>query len=316
MGTHDVDELDTNFVKAPNSTLGKIRIEPFDESEIYKGIGAGFVQWGQHLMVTIDLDERACGFRCQEDTSQLVEDDTDAWFVMDMMVDSYRIVFSKQQAIKLFAERKEKVRSWNDRLLYLLAFQKATKSDKELILENIVKYAQPEPQALIISRYNRFRTDYLSHAEEIVYFIQGLEDETVGYEKNGNAVVNLVTDTRRYHTCSQVRHIARYCRDKTNTTESGRKKSYVIGKNNKWAFAATASDNFDFEDWILDTGASCHLVRDVSMLFKAENCASSEVFRQPDGTPLQETKRGKAGMHTSVDGVNTEIELSSAYSSP
>nr|CCA28336.1 Mitochondrial Carrier (MC) Family putative [Albugo laibachii Nc14] len=146
------------------------------------------------------------------------------------MVDSYRIVFSKQQTIKLFAERKEKGRSWSDHLLYLVALQEATKSGEELIMENIVKYAQPESQALIISQYNRFRTGYLAHAEEIVSFIQELEDETVGYEKNRNEVVNSLTDTRRCHTCGQVGHIARYCRDKTNPIESGRKKALVKEK--------------------------------------------------------------------------------------
>ena len=85
---------------------------------------------------------------------------------------------------------------------------------------------------------------------------------------------------------------------------------------NKWAFSATASDDLDDDDWILDTGASCQMVCDVSMLFKADHCASSEVFRQPDGTPLQVTKRGKVCLHTSIDGLNTEIELSSAYFSP
>ena len=105
----------------------------------------------------------------------------------------------------------------------------------------------------------------------------------------------------------------RYCCDKANHIESGRKKGSGKGKNNQWAFSASASDDLDDDDWIFYTGAGCHLVRDVSILCKAEHCPSSEVFQQPDGTPLQVKQRGKVCLHSSVDGVNTEIELSSAY---
>nr|CCA19525.1 GK15001 putative [Albugo laibachii Nc14] len=303
MGVHEVGDLDPHFVKVPTSTKGKISIEPLDGSEIYKGLGAGFVQWGQLLLVKIDLAERACGFRWPEEykvsrfgeflrgkAARYFNQRVHSWwrmtptlgFVMEKMVDSYRIVFYKQQTIKLFAERKEKGQSCNDHLLYLVALQEATNSGEELIMENIVKYAQPESQALIINQYHRFRTDYLAHAEEIVSFIQGLEDETVGYKKNGNTVVKLVTDTRRCHTCSQVGHIARYCRDKTNPIESGRKKALMM----------------------------------MIGFLTLERAVTCEVFRQSDGTPLQVTKRGKVCLHTSVDGLNTEIELSSAYFSP
>lgn len=60
-------------------------------------------------------------------------------FVMDKIVDSYRVGFSKHQTKKLFAERKDKWRSWNDHLLHLMAQQEATNSGEELILENIVE---------------------------------------------------------------------------------------------------------------------------------------------------------------------------------
>ncbi|CAI5716170.1 unnamed protein product [Peronospora destructor] len=67
MGIHEVGESDPNYVKAPNSSEVKISIEPFDRSEVYKGLGARFVQWGQLLLVKIDLAERACGFRWPEE---------------------------------------------------------------------------------------------------------------------------------------------------------------------------------------------------------------------------------------------------------
>ena len=67
MGIHEIGELDPNYVKVPSLGEGKISIESFDGSEVYKGLGAGFVQWGQLLLVKIDLAERVCDFRWPEE---------------------------------------------------------------------------------------------------------------------------------------------------------------------------------------------------------------------------------------------------------
>lgn len=95
-----------------------------------------------------------------------------------------------------------------------------------------------------------------------------------------------VNETRICHKCGQVGHIARYCRNKATAQDSERMKSSRESVKSKWAFVANASDDLDEDDWSFDTGASCHLVRDVCMLFKAGDCATGDVLRQPDGTSL------------------------------
>lgn len=105
-------------------------------------------------------------------------------FVMDKMVNLYRIVFFKQQTIKLFAERKTRAGRATTIFCTWLPFRRQ-QTQGDLILENNVKYAQLDPQDLLISQYYRFRKDYLANAKEIVSYIQGLEDERVGKTKTG-----------------------------------------------------------------------------------------------------------------------------------
>lgn len=50
-----------------------------------------------------------------------------------------------------------------------------------------------------------------------------------------------------------------------------KQKGFKEGGKTESAFVANASDDLDNDDWILDTGESCHLVCDVSMPFKAED---------------------------------------------
>lgn len=328
--THEeMGMLNPNVVKVPSATQAKLSQELFDGTKVYKGLGTGFTQWGHQFLVKIDLAEQACGFRWPEiykvsrfgefvrgKAARYFNSRIDGWWnahptlgqVIDKMVDAYRIVYSRKQTIKLFSERKDRRRSWNDHLLYLKALSEATKGGDELILENIVKHAAPESKALIMGQYDPRRMDHLAHAEEIVMFIQGIKDETVDDRSTGREIVNAITETRTCHNCGQVGHIRRDCgapkRDKPSP-----------GNNVRWALHVS-DGNLENDDWILDTGASCHLVRDASMLDESERCESKEDCVQPDGSRLQVTRRGKTSVWTDVGGATVEIELSGACFAP
>ncbi|TDH70677.1 hypothetical protein CCR75_009533 [Bremia lactucae] len=55
------------------------------------------------------------------------------------------------------------------------------------------------------------------------------------------------------------------------------KKNVAPSEGTKWTFSAKYGDDLNDDDGILDTRARRHLVRDVSMLTKAERCMNSEV---------------------------------------
>lgn len=61
----------------------------------------------------------------------------------------------------------------DDHLRYLVVLREAKNAREEISLENIAKFAQPESLALIVEHTNGIaRTDYLTHAEEIVSFFK------------------------------------------------------------------------------------------------------------------------------------------------
>nr|BAP68807.1 RxLR effector candidate protein [Hyaloperonospora arabidopsidis Emoy2] len=51
----------------PNEIQRKLSIRKLDGSELYKGIGSGFLDWGRKFLCAINLAESSCGFTWSED---------------------------------------------------------------------------------------------------------------------------------------------------------------------------------------------------------------------------------------------------------
>ena len=67
------------------------------------------------------------------------------------------------------------------------------------------------------------------------------------------AAIGQPADTRRYNLYEEVGHIARYCK-KDESCESAR-----------WALEVLIAGELTGADWIVDSGARAHLVRDSAM---------------------------------------------------
>ena len=46
----------------PNASQRKLSIRKFDGTELYKGLGSGFFNWGRTFLRAVNLAESACGF--------------------------------------------------------------------------------------------------------------------------------------------------------------------------------------------------------------------------------------------------------------
>uniref|UniRef100_A0AAV1TBI4 Uncharacterized protein n=1 Tax=Peronospora matthiolae TaxID=2874970 RepID=A0AAV1TBI4_9STRA len=51
----------------PSSSQRKLNIRKFDGTELYRGLGSGFFDWGRTFLCAVSLAEASCGFGWTED---------------------------------------------------------------------------------------------------------------------------------------------------------------------------------------------------------------------------------------------------------
>ncbi|OWY98308.1 Integrase, catalytic core protein [Phytophthora megakarya] len=179
-----------------------------------------------------------------------------------------------------------------------------------LVLENVVKYADPDLKIGMMAKYDPTRPDPLQQASELEVWAQALKDEENIPKRVGKDTVNVVTDyrkvdSRKCYKCNAVGHIRRYC------PEQKKKDSNDDAGKVKWSLAVHG-ENLKSQDWSLGSGASRHLVNDKSILGDVTECQGTEESIQPDGSGL----KGTTIIHAVVDGVQAKIALKNAYYAP
>ena len=181
--------------------------------------------------------------------------------------------------MKLFTAPKASHRSWTDQFLYLTAVSDACGGADNLVLDNIVHYADPHMRMTMLSRLDMHRTDPLRQAEELAQFAQSTEVDV--HAKNlGRDVVNAVEPRK----VSQDKVKAKL---KTTFTEDEERKCYKCGEvghirsrcphskkktsRHDFTFAIGNGGGLQDSHWILDSGSSRHLVNDLSLLIDPED---------------------------------------------
>uniref|UniRef100_A0AAV1U7P4 Uncharacterized protein n=1 Tax=Peronospora matthiolae TaxID=2874970 RepID=A0AAV1U7P4_9STRA len=51
----------------PEAQQRKLALQPFDEKELYHGLGCGFMEWEKEFVRQVEFAERPCGFVWPED---------------------------------------------------------------------------------------------------------------------------------------------------------------------------------------------------------------------------------------------------------
>ncbi|DAZ93861.1 TPA: hypothetical protein N0F65_009583 [Lagenidium giganteum] len=227
---------------------------------------------------------------------------------------AFTVALTTSQTVELFRAKKPDSQSWHEHMLYLMAAKNATGASEALILENIGEYASPTMRNLFINRVES-RNDYAVHARELATWAQ-VHDEKARSARELGTIVGSVAEgeigggRRETRTCN-------HCKIKGHLEKDCHKKAKGIPPSDDkadFALSSVHTDDLDEDDWVLDSGASVHLVRDKRMLQDTQ--ATDEGCVLPDGSKLLVTHRGTATVSSNVDGIEKVITLSNACYSP
>uniref|UniRef100_A0AAV1V1Z5 Uncharacterized protein n=1 Tax=Peronospora matthiolae TaxID=2874970 RepID=A0AAV1V1Z5_9STRA len=320
----------------PDAQQRKLALQPFDGKELYHGLGCGFMEWGKEFVRQVGFAEQACGFVWPEDIKVDVlgqhlagkaqtyyRRQVETWWfenqtlehAMQRLLQTFTTKISPAQSMELFTAPKASHRNWTDHFLYLTAVSDACGGADNLVLDNIVHYADPHMRTTMLSRLDIHRTDYLRQAEELAQFAQSTEVDTHS-KIFGRDVVNTVevarefkdkrksrpslsrTDTRTCFKCGEVGHIRSRC-PKMKKKPSGANFVFAVGRG------ASRSPG----QWILDSGSSRHLVNDPSLLTDPIDCRSECMTAATDGSALRITLQGTVDIQVVALGVVNTVRL-------
>jgi len=311
-----------SFPRVPDTRQRKLGIRHCDGKELYQDLGSGFLSWGKRFVRQIQCAERASGFAWTEEVKvdilghhltgmaeRYYNQQVEGWWgenptlehAMQRLLHTFATKITPAQSMKMFTAPKSAKRSWTEHYLYLVAVSEACGGAENLVLDNIVHYAEPAMRVSMLSRLNLSRTDYLRQAEELAHFAQSTEIQ-LRMKHIGHDVVNDIheerVDTRKCFGCGKQGHLKAACPSKKKKGDQGGDVDYTL---------AVGHDELDKGHWILDTGSSRHLVNDVNLLEDAEDFESQCVAA--DGGTLKVTKRGSVMLETTAMGKKTKVKL-------
>ncbi|KAE9242449.1 hypothetical protein PF004_g6586 [Phytophthora fragariae] len=210
--------------RVPPAKEAKLALRTFDGSEVYKGLGSGFEQWALLFIEQVEMAELTHGYR---------------WAERAKMNAAFRVNISNRQAMKLLSSKKESTRTWNDHFIYLNAVMNASGASPTLVLENVVKYADPELKLAMMAKHDPARPDPLQQASELVNWAQSLADEEKPNKAMGRETaketVSAMTDDRACFKCGKTGHIRRDCplRQKKSGGDDANKVKWALAVSDR-----------------------------------------------------------------------------------
>ena len=145
--------------------LKLVKIEPFDGSEVYPGLGSNFYDWGKRFVRMINMAQATSRKIWKESVKierlshclngkalSLFNARVDAWYaesptlehVLVKLNSRFTVVLQPAQMLSKFTQAKGHKTTWSEHLMYLIAVNNTAGGGYErLILQNIVDYASP-----------------------------------------------------------------------------------------------------------------------------------------------------------------------------
>ncbi|KAG3075450.1 hypothetical protein PC121_g8033 [Phytophthora cactorum] len=178
--------------------------------------------------------------------------------------------------MKMFTGSKSAKRSWTVHYLYRVAVSEACGKAENLVLDNIVHYADPAM---------RVRPRFELRGKQL-----GRDEINDAHEGR--------TDTRKCFKCGKPGHLKAVCTSKKTDWRDTGDADFVLTVDDSETKAWV---------WILDSGSSRHLVNDLALL---EDLVDYEIqCVAADGGTLRVSKRGSVMLVTTAMGNPTRVRL-------
>nr|CCA22467.1 Mitochondrial Carrier (MC) Family putative [Albugo laibachii Nc14] len=255
------DALDgPNHIQFPAARDMQLAIQPFDGRETYSGLGAPFTQWGYRFLRQLSHAQQASGGIWSEEVKldclgrhlsgralTYYEQQVTQWMtqcssveeVMDRINEVFRLSITRTQVTRAFTAKNSSGRSWNEHFLFLSAVSEAVGVEDDMLLESVIKYANPEFKQALMARVNTMREDTRRQAEELCHFAQLMDSDSINNAPREakrwmRDRISAIRETKpkkeiNCYSCGKSGHMKRECRNKNSSNN----EDIVLGIGSK-----------------------------------------------------------------------------------
>nr|CCA18061.1 AlNc14C44G3620 [Albugo laibachii Nc14] len=155
----------------------------------------------------------------------------------------------------LYGKNKRTGHSWNEHFLSLSAVSEAIGGADDMLLESVIKYANPDFEQALMALVNTMREDTRRQAEELCHFDQLMDSDTINntpreaksWTRYRTSAIRETKPKKQINcsSCGKSGYMKRQCRNKSSSSN----EDIILGIGIKRQ-GTTYGESVDFREWI------------------------------------------------------------------